>query len=161
MSIVSHLAVIGMQFDRCVAVLWDVNYKQRMTTGKAMMTCSMNLVISGIITSLAKVVDPQFGGCIFPARILSTRTTAILIVGGVRFLAVTISIGVTVYVVIKKKRLFSNTVSPLAPAIQISTVGKTATRRIDENPHMFFKLEIPPTSLIPQGRVLANEIYKL
>jgi hypothetical protein len=119
-----YLGIICMHMDRFLAIFWDIHYQERVTTSRAITLCCLNILASGILASLAKIIDSEYSTCTSPEIIVYTRRTNILVDGLMKLLIAAVTVVVTTYVVVKKKLAFTNVVHIAATNLNISTVAK-------------------------------------
>ena len=136
-----YFGIISMNMDRFVAIFWDIHYKERVTTSRAIGVCICSMVTAGSLTCLARMMDDQYSTCSSQEIIVNTRITNIVLEGVTKLLVAVITVTVSFYVVTKKK-LGLNTVVPRLTVRRVAGEERTTqTRRLDIEPSMFYKVE--------------------
>ena len=120
--------------DRFLAVYWNVEYKQRVTTKMAKISCGASMIIGLIIIAFVAVFDPSYIRCTENYRNLKARPINRFLIYFPRLFVALVLSFVSIYVSVVKVRL-DNKVNPV---VNISTMPEDTSRiqRIDEDPNM-------------------------
>ena len=145
------LGIIFMQIDRFLAIYWNLSYANRVTTRKSILIVCLSPVIAVAASVAAVVVDRDYSRCIFPLRLVFTRTTNLTLLGSMKLLAIAASIVTSSYaVIIIIRQKSKNQVNPDQSIFPLPTISQppielrpVVTQRIDEDPNMFFLVKIP------------------
>ena len=141
-----------MQIDRFLAIFWNIRYKQRVTTGKAITVCTISAVISVVVVITVTLLDSEYTTCVSEPGLyigfIFTRTTLIFLDGVPKLVAVAVTLAVSIYGVIIEKILEKNVVQrnpvnlPLATMSKVSSeLGHTKTRGVNDEPNLSDQVE--------------------
>ena len=75
-----------MQTDRFLAIYWNIRYKNRVTTSRAVKPCSLSIIFSAIVAGGITIIDKKYAVCVL--SLLITKPTYIVTVGIPNIIAV-------------------------------------------------------------------------
>ena len=110
-----NLDVACMQIDRFLAIYWDIQYKSRVTTNKAILVCLINKLVSVVITAGMVFINPGYGkcGCSKASNILlRTTSTNIYLDAYPKLVVFVITFGVSLYM-LRITRKLQNSIQPV------------------------------------------------
>ena len=150
-SLTCSFGIISMQIDRFLAIYLNLSYANRVTTRKSILIVCLSPVIAVAASGAAVVFDRDYSRCIFPLRLVFTRTTNLTLLGSMKLLAIAASIVTSSYaVIIIIRQKSKNQVNPDQRNLPLPTISQqpielrpVGTQRIDEDPNMCFLVKIP------------------
>ena len=148
--------IFSMQMDRFLAIYWNVHYKARVTTSKAMKTCCLSPLIAASIAICFLLIDHPYSQCIQPISLLFTRTTNFAVEGIPKLLAVAATVLVSIYAVKTNNRLLKSSVHPspvnlVQPAAdEEQNVPRRNIRRLTDEPDVFYITNSSPNNAVTE-----------
>ena len=140
-SMAFSFSILCMQTDRFLAIYWNIHYKDRVTTSRAVIACSLSLLMCIIVSCGMTIVDKSYSKCLFPVPLLHTRTTNISLEGIPRLMAFFATVLISLYAVWMDKQLAKVLPGPVnLPSVSQPTrvVEARYVQRLNSDPHVFF-----------------------
>ena len=138
-SMAFSFSILCMQTDRFLAIYWNIHYKERVTTSRAVKACGLSLLMCIIVSCGITIIDKSYTKCLFPVTLLHTRTTNISLEGIPRLLAVAETVVVVLYAVWIDKQLAKVHPGPVnLPSVSQPqrVVQARYVQRINSDPHV-------------------------
>ena len=92
-----------MQLDRFLAIYCSIRYKNKVTTDRAVNTCSLSIIFSAIVAGGITIIDKKYAVCVL--SLLITKPTYIVTVGIPNILAVRKTVACYIYAAIVDHQL--------------------------------------------------------
>ena len=142
-SMTFSFSILCMQTDRFLAIYWNVHYKERVTTSRAVKACSLSLLMCIIVSCGITIIDKSYTKCLFSPylTLLHTRTTNISLEGIPRLLAVAETVVVSLYAIWIDKQLEKVHPGPVnlpSTSQPQRVVQARYVQRLNSDPHVFF-----------------------
>ena len=152
----TNIDIIIMQVDRFVAVFWSLQYPGFATNGRAILTCFVSKLINIVVSLLVFFLDKDFPKCMKTIPLLITKTSSIVLISCPHLFVTVIVCIVSSYlgfkmVQIKKSEnqvvnvsvVPSDEPCPQTEQARTNVNGhRIQVRRIDDQPNMFYSIEI-------------------
>ena len=137
--------VVLMQLDRFLAVLWNCEYKSRVTANMAVFSCILSKVVAVIVIVSVALLDSTFIQCSSPMPMYHMKNTNIYLDAYPKLFVASVLISVSVYAGITTIRLDKK----VHPQVHLPTVSGSlqgqenddvSVRRTNDDPNMFSKV---------------------
>ena len=156
-----NIDIIIMQIDRFVAVFWSLEYPAFATNGKAVLVCCVSKILPSAVSFTVLFLDTEYLKCADIFLLFFTRTTNMIFISCLN-LSVTTFVGIVSSYLGFKMVKIKKTVNPIVnlqvmlpktpatvPEMSDTNVTgrKICVKRIDDQPNMFYSIEMKETAV--------------
>jgi hypothetical protein len=156
-----------MQVDRFAAVFWSLHYPGFANNGRAVLVCVVSKIFNTAVSSLVVFLDKDYLGCVRVFPLLLTQTMNMVLISCLQLCVTVIVFIVSSYMGYKMVHIKKS----VTPKISIRRIQSevprsekpqtksnykrhiTHVRRIDDQPNMFYTIEMRETSIVKDTHI--------